>query len=221
MLYTLSNIKKTYERKKILDIDFLEIDKGIIYGLLGPNGAGKTTLLKILAFLDSPTSGKILYNNSKIKFTEKKLQILRKKVVLLNQHPILFTTTVYKNIEFGLKIRNIQKKERDKIIRESLELVGMNDFIEAPANKLSGGETQRVALARILAISPDVLLCDEPTSNIDVTNQEVVMDILKKINAQKRISIIFTIHNRIQAKSLANQILFLDHGKIIEPDFKN
>ena len=168
-----------------MDIPFLELEKSRIYALLGPNGAGKTTLLNILAFLDPPTSGKIRYGSQSVQHQVTNLQALRKSVVMVDQHPILFTTSVYRNLEFGLKIRGLSAKERDRIIAESLDLVGMRDFSGAPAHRLSGGETQRVALARALALCPDVFLCDEPTSGVDVENRQIVVNILRTINAEK------------------------------------
>ena len=215
MLYHLSGLKKYYDGRTILDIDSLAIEEEKIYALLGPNGAGKTTLLNILSFLDMPSSGKIFYRKREIRFAENNFQALRKEVVMVDQHPILFTTTVYKNVEFGLNVRKIPKKKRIRIIEETLDLVGMRDFIQAPAHRLSGGETQRVALARALAVSPSVLLCDEPTSSVDVENQKIIIQILKDINAQKNISILFTTHDKSQVSSLAHHRLHLDRGKLV------
>ena len=216
MLYNISELKKTYVNKTVLDIPSLEIEAEKIYALLGPNGAGKTTLLNILAFLEPPSIGSIRYRSQPVLFSESALQALRKEVVMVDQQPILFTTTVYKNLEFGLKIRKISPKERRHIIEETLELVGMKDFIQAPAPKLSGGETQRVALARALALSPAVLLCDEPTSSVDVENQEIIIDILKQINAHKNITVLFTTHDRSQVASLADHTLVLNHGRLVD-----
>lgn len=215
MLYHLSGLKKYYDGRTILDIDSLAIEEKKIYALLGPNGAGKTTLLNILSFLEAPSSGQVRYRSREILFSENNLQALRKEVVMVDQHPILFSTTVYKNVEFGLNVRKIPKNKRIRIIEETLDLVGMRDFIQAPAHRLSGGETQRVALARALAVSPSVLLCDEPTSSVDVENQKIIIQILKEINAQKNISILFTTHDKSQASSLAHHMLHLDSGRLI------
>ncbi|MFC1814794.1 energy-coupling factor ABC transporter ATP-binding protein [Thermodesulfobacteriota bacterium] len=213
-LYTLSQLTKAYKDRTVLDIPLLEIEKGAIYALLGPNGAGKTTLLNILSFLEPPSSGSIQYRSHPVQFSEPGLQALRKEVVMVDQHPILFTNTVYKNLEFGLKVRRIPKKERHWIITEALDLVGMQDFVQAPAHRLSGGETQRVALARALAVMPQVLLCDEPTASVDMENQVIIINILRQINAHKKITILFTTHDRSQVTSLAHHTLFLDRGKL-------
>ena len=221
MLYSVSNLIKVYKNRTVLKIDALGIEQNRIYGLLGPNGAGKTTLLNILGFLDSPTRGDIFYRSEKVVYSESYLQNLRKTVVVVDQTPILFSTSVYKNLEFGLKVRKTPKKERDFIIKEALNLVGMRAFIHAPAHRLSGGETQRVALARALALSPQVLLCDEPTASVDVENQAAVIKILNDINREKKITILFTTHDRSQAAALAHEIFFLNKGTLTNGSHEN
>jgi len=213
-VYNISGLTKVYGARTVLDISALEIQQGSIYALLGPNGAGKTTLLNILGFLEPPTTGNVYYHQTVVQFSEAYLQPLRKAVVMVDQHPILFTTTVYKNLEFGLKIRQIPKKEQEHIIAESLDLVGMQHLAQAPAHQLSGGETQRVAIARALAVNPEVLLCDEPTSSVDVENQVAIINILRQINDLKKITIVFTTHDRYQVASLAHHTLFLNHGRL-------
>ena len=209
MVYEISQLTKVYGKRTVLDIPTLKIEKESIYALLGPNGAGKTTLLNIFGLLEPPTTGNIIYKSQPVQFTETYLQPLRKVIVMVEQHPILFTTTVYKNLEFGLKIRRIPKKERDIIIEESLDLVGLRHFTQSPAHRLSGGETQRVAIARALAVNPQVLLCDEPTSSVDAENQMAIINILRQVNDIKKITIVFTTHDRSQVNSLAHHIMFL------------
>jgi len=221
MVYNISKLTKVYGARTVLDIPFLEIQKGSIYALLGPNGAGKTTLLNILGFLEPPTTGNLYYHLTPVQFSESFLQPLRRSVVMVEQHPILFTTTVHKNLEFGLKVRRVPKQERDRIITESLELVGMHHLAQAPAHRLSGGETQRVAIARALAVNPEVLLCDEPTSSVDVENQVAIINILRQVNELKKITIVFTTHERYQVTSLAHHTLFLNHGKLVDNDGEN
>ena len=215
MLYVISQLVKAYHERIVLDIHSMEVEKGIIYALLGPNGAGKTTLLNILGFLEPPTAGRIWYCSDQVQFSTSYLQKLRQGVVLVDQNPILFTTTVYKNVEFGLKIRGMSKNLRDKMVNEALDLVGMRQFSLAQADTLSSGETQRVALARGLAIFPEVLLCDEPTSSVDTGHQGTILKILKQISEEKKISIIFTTHDIHQAAVLTSHTLSLDHGKLV------
>lgn len=213
-MYRISELTKTYGDRTVLDIESLELEKGKIYSLLGANGAGKTTLLNILAFLEPPTSGDIIFDSCQVQSGVSGLQDLRRQVVLVDQHPILFTTTVRRNLEFGLKIRQIPKQKRQYLIDEALDLVGMSPFVEAQAHRLSGGETQRIALARALVLSPRVLLCDEPTSSVDVENQMAIVRILRQINDQKKTTIVFTTHNRLQFGSLAHGSIYLDQGHL-------
>ena len=221
MLYEIKNLKKTYDQRTVLDLDRLCMERNRILALLGPNGAGKTTLLEILAFLARPDAGDIWFDSEKVNFIRGKLMDLRKKVVLVQQQPILFSTTVSKNVEFPLKIRNTSKKKREMIVGELLALVGMEKFRHAIAHRLSGGETQRVAIARALACSPEVILMDEPTASVDVENQITIEGIIREINRTKNISVIFTTHNMIQASRLADDIVFLYEGRVAQSIYEN
>lgn len=221
MIYSVTQLIKTYGPRTVLDIPRFEIEREGIYALLGPNGAGKTTFLNILGFIEAPSSGQITFRSQAVQFSEPELQRLRKDVVILDQQPILFTTTVYKNLEFGLKIRGIPTKQRRHIIDETLALVGMQDFAQAQAHHLSGGETQRVAIARALALSPTVFLCDEPTSSVDVENQSIIGNILRQVADTKKITVLFTTHDRLLAASLANHTLVLNHGKMVPTVYEN
>jgi tungstate transport system ATP-binding protein len=213
MLYEIENLTKVYGGRNVLDIS-LSLERGRVTCFLGSNGAGKTTLLEILAFISPPTSGFLHYKGSSVDFGKTDLVSLRKGVVLLQQKPILFSTSIYSNLEFPLKIRGIKKIEREKIVRQLLSLVGMEKLSQARAHKLSGGETQRVAIAQALACSPEVILMDEPTTSVDVENQIIIEGIIREINRSRGISVIFTTHDRLQASKLADNILFLHEGRV-------
>ncbi len=214
MPYSLKNIKKTYGPLTVLDIDSLLIEEGPIHAFLGPNGAGKTTLMHILAFLLPPTSGELSFRGEAVRFTESRLKALRQEVVCVFQNPTLFSQSVYKNMEFGLKIRGIPPKKRERIIHKSLDLVDMRPHMRSRAHRLSGGETQRVAIARALAIQPKVILLDEPTASVDARNQAAVIRIIKRINIEENISVLFTSHDALWAKSLARQVVTLSYGSL-------
>jgi tungstate transport system ATP-binding protein len=220
-VFSLKNLTKVHHNRTVLDIEHLEIEKDRIYALLGPNGAGKTTLLHILGFLATPDSGSIYYRSRPVRFVESQLQALRRDVIMVDQFPILFSTTVQKNLEFGLKVRGISKKKRLYLIDEALDLVGMRGFLSARAHRLSGGETQRVALARALVLSPRVFLCDEPTSSVDVENQTIIANILRQINSSRKVTVVFTTHDRFQAAALAHRTLVLDLGRLVETAYEN
>jgi tungstate transport system ATP-binding protein len=221
MIYELKNLKKVYDGRTVLDLKELSLERGKVLGLLGPNGAGKTTLLEILAFLSTPSSGDVWFEKERVNFHNGNLLELRRKVVLVQQQPILFTSTVSKNVEFPLRIRKTPREQRDGIVEELLQLVGMGEFRHAKAHRLSGGETQRVAIARALACSPEVILLDEPTSNVDVENQVAIEQIISEINRIREISVIFTTHNMLQASKLAHSTVFLYEGKVAESIYEN
>ncbi len=214
MLFEIRNLTKCYKNRTVLDIEQLDFEKGHIYALLGPNGSGKTTLLEILGLLNRPDTGMVKYNGRTINYNTNHLYRLRRNIALVQQNPVLFSTSVYKNLEFGLKIRRIPKIKRRRMIEETLELVAMEDFKNTDATKLSGGETQRIAIARALVYSPKVIFFDEPTANVDVENQVAIEKIIFEINLQKKISVILTTHNFIQASNLSHKIISLNQGRL-------
>jgi tungstate transport system ATP-binding protein len=218
---TLRGITREYAGRTVLDIPRLEIGEGEICALLGPNGAGKTTLLSILAHLERPSAGEVSYRNGNPGLSGKERQRLRREIVMVDQSPVMFSSSVLANMEFGLRVRKIEAGERGRRVAEALELVGMDGFASAPAHRLSGGETQRVAMARALALAPRVLLCDEPTSNVDIENQAIILEILRQINRERGTTIVFTTHDRAQAEHLARRLITLDRGRIIEGGYEN
>jgi tungstate transport system ATP-binding protein len=221
MLFQLTDLIKIYGGRRVVDIPELKLEKGVICALLGPNGSGKTTLLEILSLLIPPTSGKLRYKRIGINFSGKNPTSLRREIVMVQQNPVLFSTTVRKNLEFCLKIRGVAPEAREKIIDESLDLVRMREFNNAAAQKLSGGETQRVAIARALVCSPKVIFFDEPTANVDVENQDVIERTMREINDEKKISVTFTTHNVAQATKLSSRVISLFSGKVVPSTYEN
>jgi tungstate transport system ATP-binding protein len=220
-LYTLERIEQRYNSRTVLAIDQLEITTGGLHALIGPNGSGKTTLLDILAFLAPPYAGTLFFQGTRVDYTHGDMLALRRRVVLVDQHPIMFSTTVRSNLEFGLKVRRVDCKTRNRIVDEVLETVGLSRYIQARAHELSGGETQRLALARALALSPQVLLCDEPTASVDAENQAIIVDLLRRINQERGTTIVFTTHDRLQAAALAQHTLVLENGRLADIAYEN
>lgn len=221
MVFKVRHLKKSYKDRIVLDIDSLDLEGSRIYSLTGPNGAGKSTLLSILAFLAKPDSGTVEFSGQQVNYKKNRLLALRRRVVLVDQYPLLFTSPVWKNVEFGLRLRGVEKKERERLVREALVMVGMEDFHHAWAPTLSGGETKRVALARALVLRPEVLLCDEPTANVDHDNQGQVIDILKRMNRELGTSIIFATHYPDQAREIGDHCLVLQNGKLTDCEHEN
>jgi tungstate transport system ATP-binding protein len=214
LLFQVSNLTKTYEDQRILEINHLEIFKGEIFTLLGPSGAGKSTFLRLLNFLEFPNSGSIEFFGQIYKRGQEMPLKVRRRVTMVFQRPILMHRSVWDNVTFGLRLRG--KRDAQRKVRASLEEVGLAHLQKKPARSLSGGEAQRVALARAMVIQPDVLLLDEPTANLDPYNVSLIEDIVRKINHQYGTTIVLVTHNVFQAKRLATRVGLILNGKIIE-----
>jgi tungstate transport system ATP-binding protein len=214
VLYKLDNVMRMHGGRAIVDIDKLELEAGRIYALTGPNGAGKTTLLQMLAFLDAPDTGTVEFAGKTVIYTEKKLQPLRRRVMLVDQQPILFSMSVYRNVEFPLKLRGQAVAERHAAVEEALRKVDMLDFADVMGSCLSGGEIQRVALARALVCKPEVLLLDEPTSNVDKKHQPIIESMIHSARDKDKISVIFSTHSMQLVEKLADCRLNMENGKI-------
>jgi tungstate transport system ATP-binding protein len=178
--------------------------------LLGVNGAGKTTLMRILAGLEKPDFGQVLYSNQTIN-----PKGLRQISTLVFQKTVMFSMNVYDNLAYGLKVRNVANDEITKRIRAVLASVRLSGFERRRAKRLSGGEQQRVALARAFLLGSNVLLLDEPTSNLDPNSAAIIE---KAIVAKKSDNciIIMATHNLNQARRLGDYVIHIHAGEIVE-----
>ena len=211
------NLKKIYNGRTVLDIESLNFQKRKIYAIVGPNGSGKTTLLNILNLLEKSDEGQISFYDQEIT-NKSNSDILesRRRMTLVNQDPFLFHSTVYDNIAYGLKIRSLSSAEQRIRVKNSLKMVGLSDFENRRVNQLSGGEVQRVVIARALVIKPEILFLDEPTTSIDQRHIDIVEGIIKKIKKEIKTTVIFTTHDLSQAYRLADEVISLLDGKIIK-----
>jgi tungstate transport system ATP-binding protein len=210
----LINVTKTFDQNTVLDNINLAINKGEILALLGPNGSGKTTLLKILAFLEKPTKGEVYFDDAKV--TEKNMNQKRLESTLVFQKTILFSSTVYDNVAYGLKVRKVPKSKIAVDVAKALKLVKLEGFEKRQAKKLSGGEQQRVALARALVLNTRLLLLDEPTANLDPKNVLIIEEIIADANRELGTTIVIATHNMFQARKLPSRIALINDGKISE-----
>lgn len=207
---------KQYDGKTVLKIDNLAFAAGKIYGLIGPSGAGKSTLLRILNLLEPPTGGKIYFKGIVVEGKAKLLLNLRRKMTMVFQHPVLFDTSVYENVMYGLKVRGVSQREAKRLVEQALEDVGLAEFAQRNARSLSGGEAQRIALARAMVLKPEVLLLDEPTSNLDPANVAVVERSIRRLNEKYGTTVIMVTHNIFQAQRMAEEVLFFYRGRLVE-----
>lgn len=210
----LKNVMKRFGSRTVLDRVTLQIQEGEIFALLGPNGSGKTTLLKVLALLSKPDAGEISLQG--VKVTEKNSERMRLQSTMVFQRTLLFSTTVFDNIAYGLRMRKIEKRVIEERVKNALKLVQLEGFEKRQAKKLSGGEQQRVALARALVLKTRLLLLDEPTSNLDPKNASVIEEVISAVNHELKTTMVIATHNMFQARTLPHRIALLNDGKITE-----
>ena len=208
----MDSIRKCYGSNVALDIEELTIAEGRLYTLTGANGAGKSTLLSILAFLAPPTSGEIFYAGKRVDWDHGSVEEYRRKVTLLHQSPYLFGGSVHDNVAFGLKVRGIPGEEQRQRIDKALDVVGLRGFRDRKARDLSGGEAQRVAMARALALKPEVLLLDEPLANIDRETTGLLETVIASLPAQGT-TVIMTTHDPDHPGRLNGESIFLEGGR--------
>ncbi len=207
----LQEITRDYKERRVLDIPYGKIEAGSRTAIVGPNGAGKSTLLNIVAGLDSGHGGEVFYGKQRKAFEE-----YSRDITMVFQKPYLISTTVEKNIAFPMKIRGFSDEEQEKRVSSLCEELNINHIRKQKSWKLSGGETQKVALGRALSFNPSLLILDEPTANIDPSTTSEIEKMLYKINEEEGTTILFVTHNLVQAKRVCNQMMFLHDGRLIE-----
>jgi len=210
------NLCKEYDGKKALEDVNFRVENGEIFAVIGPNGAGKTTLLRILDLLDEPSSGKILFDGTTVNFSARDKQALRRRIGMVFQKTVLFNTSVFNNVAYGLKVRGKNGKNIEKRVKETLKIVQLEGFESKNALKLSGGEAQRIALAQVLVTEPELLLLDEPTANLDPRNVSIVEEALSWVNREKKTTMVIATHNIFQTETLAKRAALLLEGKIVK-----
>lgn len=225
---TVSNISRNYNGKPVLEDCSFSFDSGEIYLLMGPNGSGKSTFLRICSLLEDPDRGKVSFfsadtpPNPPLVRGEvkggilKKDMNLRRRITLVLPKIGIFNTTVFKNVAYGLKIRGFKKKEIEEKANMALEFVGLIHKKNLNALALSSGETQRLGIARAIVIEPEVLFMDEPTASLDPHSTTIIEETIAEIKKHKRPTIIMVTHNIFQAKRLADRVLFMYEGRIVD-----
>ncbi|MBQ5889673.1 MAG: amino acid ABC transporter ATP-binding protein [Clostridia bacterium] len=219
LLIRVENLKKYYngEDVKALDGVTCDIKKGEVVVVIGPSGSGKSTFLRSLNLLETPTEGKIYFED--IDITDKKtdINLHRQKMGMVFQHFNLFPhMTVLKNMTLApMKLLKKDKAAATEKAMELLKIVGLDDRADAYPNQLSGGQKQRVAIVRALCMEPDVMLFDEPTSALDPEMVGEVLDVMKKL-AKEGMTMVCVTHEMGFAREVASRVIFMDEGKIIE-----
>jgi len=194
----------------------LSLSEGEFTGLIGPSGSGKTTLLNIIGSLDTPTSGEArVLDHSIGALSAKQAAQLRKEHLgfIFQSYNLLAVHTVYENVEFPLLLLKISAAEREKMVMEALEWVGLTSKVKYKPAQLSGGECQRVAIARAMVKRPSVVLADEPTANLDAANSHNILQMMVKLNRELKTTFLFATHDEKVIQYLRRKIFLMD-GKI-------
>jgi len=210
-----NNLEFEVPGRKILSIPEIALEKGQVYGIMGPNGAGKSTLLKVLSFLDSPTDGSIFFHGEKISAKTITLE-QRRKIAIALQQSLLLDTTVFQNIAVGLKIRKLPRKEIKEKVNEWLKKFNITHLADKHAYKLSGGEAQRVNLARAMILEPELLYLDEPFSALDFPTKMRLIDDFKSILASAGTTVLFVSHDLLEVKSLTDELFIMMNGSLMQ-----
>lgn len=211
MKVRLDKVSKLFGKTAAVDNVSLEIADGELFFLLGPSGCGKTTLLRLLAGFYQPDAGQIFFGDHPMNAVAPE----RRNCGMVFQNYALWPhMTVEGNVAYGLDVRKIKAEEKEARVREALQIVKMSEYASRPVNQLSGGQQQRVALARAIVIRPDVLLLDEPLSNLDARLRLSMRNEIRRIHAQTRITTFYVTHDQSEALSMADHIAILNQGKI-------
>lgn len=218
-MITLEKVRKNYKTIRVLNNVSFSADNGEIVAVIGPSGCGKTTLLKCINGLEKVDNGKIIIDGHDITLKNVDLSKLRQDVGIVFQQFNLFPhMTVKQNIMLApLKVKKIKKNDAEVLAMMLLEKVGLLNKMDVYPNELSGGQAQRVAIARTLAMKPKAILFDEPTSALDPHMTREVLDVIRKLKNDNIIIIIVT-HEMKFAREIADRVVFLHNGQVVEND---
>lgn len=209
----IANVSKSFGSTVAASNVSLTIESGSFFSLLGPSGCGKTTLLRMIGGFESPDQGRILIGGHDV--TELRPQ-LRPTAMVFQNYALFPTMTVADNVEYGLKIKNLEKKKRVSSVAEALDVVGLSGLEDRPVTDLSGGQQQRVALARAIVVQPSVLLFDEPLSNLDLALRENTRRELKELQRTVGITSIYVTHDQHEALGMSDRVAVMDSGRIVQ-----
>ena len=217
-LIRIADVQKTYKNGVVALYDFnLSIKKGEFVFVIGASGSGKSTLIKMLYREEKPDKGEIIIGGINVaKLKNRKVYILRRKIgVVFQDFKLLPKLTVYENVAFAMEVFSIDKKQIHKRVLEVLELVGLKHKARQYPNQLSGGEQQRVVIARAIVNKPKLLICDEPTGNLDPDTSMEIMKVLEEIN-EMGTTIIMATHDREIVNKLKKRVIMLEEGKLVK-----
>ena len=210
------DLHQKYGERDILKNINIRVDRGEAFAVIGPTGAGKTTLLRLIDLLDLPTSGRIYFDGIDVTELRKMRLEVRRRMAFILQKPVVFNTSVYNNIAYGLKWRGVRESSIREKVSNILEMIDLLVYRNRNARTLSGGEAQRVAIARAIVSEPEVLLLDEPTANLDPISTSKIEELIANIIHRYDTTIIMATHDMSQGQRLADRIAVLINGEILQ-----
>jgi tungstate transport system ATP-binding protein len=214
MKLQIDHIRKDYDGRTILKDCSYAFGGSSVYVLMGPNGCGKSTLLRICSLLEQPDVGGLLFSDNDAPLVSDIW--LRRRMTLVLPRTGVFNTTVFNNVAYGLRVRGARKEAITSRVHEVLAFVGLVHKLKQNALTLSSGETQRLGIARALAIGPEILFLDEPTASVDQENTAIIESIILTMKKEGRTMIIMTTHDPDQAERLADRVLIIERCALRE-----
>jgi putative ABC transport system ATP-binding protein len=199
----------------------LSFGTGEFAGLVGPSGSGKTTLLNLIGSLDSPTQGDVNVLGKSISLLNHKQSAKLRNLhigFIFQTFNLLPVYNVFENVEFALLLQKLSSSDRKKSVMNALEWVGLTDKVNSKPSMLSGGECQRVAIARSMVKKPEIVLADEPTANLDSKNSHHILQTMKNLNRELKTTFIFATHDE-KVMQYLNRIITMQDGKVVKDDF--
>lgn len=219
-MITFENVTKIYPPNIVVlqDVSF-KIDEGEFVSIVGKSGAGKTTLVRLILGLETPTSGEIFFKGININNADScQIQEMRRRIGGIHQdYKLLSGKTVYENVAYIMAVEGKSKEDIDSEVPKVLEIIGLKEKIDNFPDELSGGEQQRLAVARAIVNHPDIILADEPTGNLDPYNTYEVISLLQKINQAGK-TVILSTHDREVINKLGKRVITLENGRLIRDE---
>ncbi len=207
------SLQRRYRGRTVLDIDRLRLEAGEVLAILGPNGSGKSTLFRLLLLLERADAGTIRLDGRVVQPGDR---TARARMAAVFQRPFLFAGTVASNVAYGLAARRVSGTEREKAVVDALREVSLSERARTDVSELSGGEAQRVALARALVLRPDLLLLDEPTSNLDLPLRRRFRSDLERLSRSHAGAVVLITHDPADALTLADRVAVLEAGRVVQ-----
>jgi putative glutamine transport system ATP-binding protein len=213
----LVNVCKSFGDLEVLKNVNLEVKEGEKLVIIGPSGSGKSTTIRCMNFLEEPTSGEVYINGTKLT-KQNRIQVIRDNIAMVFQQFNLYPhMSVLKNLTLApMKLHHKSKAEAEELAYHYLDVVGLRDKAHVYPTALSGGQQQRIAIARALCMQSKIILFDEPTSALDPETIQEVLDVMIKLGQEKNITMVVVTHEMGFARSVADRVVFMDHGQIIE-----